>query len=357
MQDRDPVGGKAIAVTGACGTVGRELVRQLLEHEGTAPRRVLALDNNESEMFYLAEQWKTRTEFAGSVCDVRDLRALRIKFRDVDTVFHAAALKHVHSCELDPYEAVQTNIEGTQNVIDAARDCDVSLVMNTSSDKAVNPTNVMGTTKLMGERLMTAANISHERGVTRYASTRFGNVLGSRGSVVPLMLSQIASRREVTITDPRMSRFVMSIREAARLVIDSARLARGGEVFITKMAVATVPTLAEALIAEAAPRLGLETSDIASRIIGAKPGEKFYEELMTDEETRRTIELGPYFVVVPAFSNLYPEVSRAYSAVDRGSVTAYRSDREEPLTVELIRDLLVREGLVPADPGRSPADV
>lgn len=149
------------------------------------------------------------------------------KCAGMDILFHAAAYKHVVLCERSPFEAVQTNILGVRNIIDAASECKVGKVIFTSSDKAVNPTNVMGTSKLMGERLITAAN-SSSRGGPVFASTRFGNVLGSRGSVIPIFIEQIRQGKNVTVTDQGMSRFIMSIKQATRLVIDSAQFARGG---------------------------------------------------------------------------------------------------------------------------------
>ena len=175
--------GKRVLVTGVCGTVGQELLRQVVA-EG--PDEVIALDNNESELFFLSEAYRERAEVRLYLGDVRDRRTLTRKMDGVDVVVHAAAFKNVILCEQSPAEAVQTNIVGTQNVIDAAVENGVPRVLFTSSDKAVNPTNVMGTSKLMGERLMTAANSLRRGEGTVFASTRFGNVLGSRGSVVPL---------------------------------------------------------------------------------------------------------------------------------------------------------------------------
>ena len=160
----------------------------------------------------------------------------------------------------------------------------------TSSDKAVNPTNVMGTSKLMGERLMTAANALRPGVRTRFASTRFGNVLGSRGSVIPLFQRQIAAGGPVTLTDPDMTRFIMTLEQSVRLVMDSPFLARGGEVFVTKMPIARIADLADVMIEELAPRYGHDATAVEQRVVGLRPGEKMYEELMNDEETRRAVD-------------------------------------------------------------------
>jgi FlaA1/EpsC-like NDP-sugar epimerase len=209
----------------------------------------------------------------------------------------------------------------------------------TSSDKAVNPTNVMGTSKLMGERLMSAANVKMNGSRPLFASTRFGNVLGSRGSVIPIFREQIRRGGPVTITDRKMTRFIMSIRQAVRLVIDSARHAKGGEVFVTKMPAIRIQDLAEAMIEELSAEYGYAHNDIRIEYIGTKPGEKIYEELMSIEEVRRAIELERYFVVIPAFIGQYPEIRYEYDGVVSREVTnPYHSGNETPLQRE---DLLV----------------
>ena len=189
--------------------------------------------------------------------DVRDRDKLVQAMRGIDIVLHTAALKHVILCEQSPRDAVQTNIQGVQNLIDAATVNQVERVLFTSSDKAVNPTNVMGTSKLMGERLMTAANAHRRAGGPIFASTRFGNVLGSRGSVIPLFMRQISRGGPVTLTDPEMTRFIMTLREAVHLVMESTFLARGGEVFVTKMPIARIQDLAKVMVKTLAPALRL----------------------------------------------------------------------------------------------------
>ncbi len=333
--------GKAILVTGACGTVGSELIRQLFANPAYSPAEVVGIDNNESQLFFLDQQYLSEARAHFFVADIRDRDELTRKMAGVDIVFHCAALKHVILCERSPEQAVQTNIQGVQNVIAAAQANGVEKVIFTSSDKAVNPTNVMGTSKLMGERLMTAAN-SNQRGKGPiFASTRFGNVLGSNGSVIPIFHNQIAKGGPVTLTHQDMTRFVMSIEESVRLVIDSAFLARGGEVFITKMPVVRIVDLARAMISELAPLYGRKPEDIAFTEIGTKPGEKLYEELMSPEETRRALELQRYFSVLPAFRGIYHDIKYDYPDQINIEVTnPYVSADESPLSVEQIRQLL-----------------
>ena len=333
--------GKSILVTGACGTVGSELIRQLLTQPEYTPAEVIGIDNSESQLFFLDQQYLKDSRAHFFVADIRDRDELTRKMAGIDVVFHCAALKHVILCERSPEQAVQTNIQGVQNVIAAAQSNNVKKVIFTSSDKAVNPTNVMGTSKLMGERLMTAANSNKRENGPIFASTRFGNVLGSNGSVIPIFHNQITKGGPVTLTDRDMTRFVMTIEESVKLVIDSATLAQGGEVFITKMPVMRIEDLAKAMIEELAPLYGYSANSIEIVEIGTKPGEKLYEELMSTEETRRALELKSYFSVMPAFRGIYYDIKYDYIDLVSETVTnPYVSAEELPLTVVQIRDLL-----------------
>lgn len=338
---------KRILVTGACGTIGSNLVHRLLTDAAYCPAEVIGIDNNESQLFFLDQQYLDDDRAHFFIADVRDRDEVIRKTVDVDVVFHCAALKHVVVCERSPEQATQTNIRGVENIIAAAHANGVERVVFTSSDKAVNPTNVMGTSKLMGERLMTAANSNKHSDGPIFASTRFGNVLGSNGSVIPIFHNQIATGGPVTLTHRNMTRFVMSIDESIRLLLDTAHLCRGGEVFITKMPVVRIDDLAQALILELAPTYGRNPADIGVSEIGTKPGEKLYEELMSDEETRRSIELERYFVVLPAFRGIYREIDYSYAEQIARTVTnAYVSANEPPLPVTRIRQLLKDYGLL-----------
>lgn len=336
--------GKKVLVTGACGTIGSELVDQLINKYEV--EELTGLDNNESELFFLEQKYRDHPEANFFLANVRDKDKLTRKCCDIDILFHAAAYKHVVLCERSPFEAVQTNILGVRNIIDAASECKVEKVIFTSSDKAVNPTNVMGTSKLMGERLITAAN-SSTRGGPVFASTRFGNVLGSRGSVIPIFREQIKQGKNVTLTDSEMTRFIMSISQATSLVIDSAEYAKGGEVFVTKMPVIRIQDLAEVMIEELAPRYGYSSKDISIETIGTKPGEKLYEELMSIEETRRTVELYKYFSVLPAFRGIYDNISYEYPGIISQEVTnPYNSSNETPLSKKELKKFLLEYNLM-----------
>jgi len=335
---------KSILVTGVSGTVGREILRQLV---GMGPAQIVGIDNNESDLFFLTEEYRSHGNVKLFLGDIRDPDKLKRKSAGCDVILHTAALKHVILCEQSPRDPVQTNILGTQNVIDAALANGIERVIFTSSDKAVNPTNVMGTTKLMGERLITAANAHRRDGGPIFSSTRFGNVLGSRGSVVPLFKRQIAAGGPVTLTEPEMTRFIMTLSDAVKLVMNSAILARGGEVFVTKMPIARIADLAQVMIEELAPKYGRKPEQIEIKVIGSKPGEKLYEELMNDEETRRTIELKDFFVVKPAFSNVYENVDYHYATMLRtGMDYPYNSFIEKPMSREELRAYLLQNDLL-----------
>ncbi len=334
----------SIVVTGCCGTVGHALLQALAERPQYT--EVLGIDNNESGLFALEQEFQGKFRFAFG--DIRDARRLESLFSGMDVVLHTAALKHVASCELAPSEAVKTNILGVSNVIEAARNTGVGRVLFTSSDKAVNPTNVMGTSKLMGERLMSAAQASarrHEAGL--FFSTRFGNVLGSHGSVFPLFQQQIAQGGPVTLTDPDMTRFVMSTRDAVNLVLESLDLAQGGEVFVSKMRALRIADLAAVMIDCLAPLYGLRPKDIPVDVIGSKPGEKLYEELLTEEESHRSLQLKNFYVILPAFRGLYGVDYRYENSQPYEKGQVYRSHEQTLLSREEIAAYLRESGLLP----------
>jgi FlaA1/EpsC-like NDP-sugar epimerase len=325
---------KAVLLTGAAGTVGSEILAQLVAHE---PRAVIGIDNNESAVFFLEHEFAAYDNVSLMLADIGDVNCLTAMMEAVDIVIHTAALKHVGLCERAPRAAIQTNILGTQNVIQAAVAAGVERVFFTSSDKGVNPTNVMGTSKLMAERLMTAANAQSRRGRTIFASSRFGNVLGSRGSVIPLFKQQIAAGGPVTLTDPGMTRFIMTLSEAVALVMEVVSLAKGGEVFVTKMPVCRI----EIMIEELAPLYGHNPKDIRIRVTGSRPGEKLYEELTNEEEIRRTIELENHLVIVPALQPPYRRIDYSYPLMrNQRPSCAYNSSTMEPMSREQLRSYL-----------------
>lgn len=335
---------KRVLITGVCGTVGRELLRQVVEQE---PAEVIGLDNDESSLFFMMEEYRSMPHVRLYLGDIRDRENMIRKMVGIDVVLHAAALKHVILGEQSPRDVVQTNVLGTQNVIDAALTNEVERVLFTSSDKAVNPTNVMGTSKLMGERLMTAANSVRRGDRPVFASTRFGNVLGSRGSVIPVFERQIRDGGPVTLTEPSMTRFIMTLEEAVVLVMRSVFLAKGGEVFVTKMPVLRIADLAAVMVEELAPRYGHSSDEVRITTVGSKPGEKVYEELINEEETRRSAEIDRYFVVLPAFESVYEEVDHDYPGMQEvGVKLPYNSSVESCMGLEELREYLTENCLL-----------
>jgi FlaA1/EpsC-like NDP-sugar epimerase len=340
----DCLRGKHVLVTGACGTVGQRLVEQLFSEFEVGS--LTCVDNNESELMFLEERQSGRHNARFVLCDIRDLPSLLRETRRVNVLFHAAAYKHVYLCERSPLEAIQTNVLGVQNIVQAAIENGVERLVFASSDKAVNPTNVMGTSKLMGERLVTAAALHPDHSGAVFLSTRFGNVLGSRGSVIPIFRDQIRRGGPLTLSDPRMTRFIMSLEEAVRLVIESIALGQAGDVLITKMPAIRISDLAEVMVREFAPRCGRDPNKIEIRISGQRPGEKLYEELMNEEETRRSWELERYYVVRPALVRPSDDIS-AYEARQLAPVDRpYNSSNVEPLSQKELTAFLSVNGLL-----------
>lgn len=332
-----PFFNKRILITGACGTIGSMLV-EILKNKKYGPKEIVCLDNNENQVFFSHSRYQDDSVISFISCDIRNYSVMSRYFKDIDIVYHCAALKHVIINEYVPEEVVATNIEGTLNVIRASEHFEVERVIFTSSDKAVNPTSVMGTSKLMGERLMTAAN--KRNNITVFASTRFGNVLGSNGSVFKIFSKQIDDEKPFTITDLEMSRFVMSVEDACKLVLDATYMVKGGEVLITKMHVLKIIDLAHAMY-EIRKGVKIDLSDLPYLEIGKKPGEKLYEELMSSEECGRAVELEKYFSVLPAFnSKSNPQEFHYDSIVTEQDLRAYNSNNEDKMCLEEIKNLL-----------------
>ena len=229
-----------------------------------------------------------------------------------------------------------------RNLVEQSVRCGVARFVQISTDKAVNPTNVMGASKLMAEKLVCSANAYARKGHQVFAATRFGNVLGSRGSVLQVFYRQIASGGPVTLTDPAMTRFIMSLSDAVKLVLDSVFLAKGGEILVTKMPVVRIADLAAVMIEELAPNFGRTAEDIKIVQIGSKPGEKFFEELMNQEEIRRTIELRDYFVITPALRAINRDIEYTYPGVvsDAAPAHPYNSSTIRPMDRETLRRYL-----------------
>jgi UDP-N-acetylglucosamine 4,6-dehydratase/5-epimerase len=286
-QDRMDFRGKTILVTGGTGSFGTRLIRTLLsEHE---PESIRVYSRDELKQSELQRQFADDSRLRYMIGDVRDLPRLVRATRGVDVIVHAAALKQVPACEYNPFEAVQTNVIGAENVVSAAIDNEVPRTIALSTDKAVNPVNLYGATKLCAEKIMTQGNAYAANSPARFACVRYGNVVGSRGSVIPLFKAQ-AAEGVLTVTDERMTRFWITLDQAVAFVCDCLRRMEGGEVFVPKIPSMRVVDVAQAL----AP-------DAERRIIGIRPGEKLHEVLITEDESRHCIETDDAFVIAPEF--------------------------------------------------------
>lgn len=305
--------GKIILVTGGTGSIGSEIVRQLLM---TKAAQIRIYSRDEHKQYELRQELGTDMRLRYLIGDVRDKDRLDFAFKGVDMCFHAAALKHVPVCEYNPFEAVKTNVVGTQNVIDVSIKHNLEKVVAISTDKAVSPGSVLGASKLMMERLIIAANLTIGLGRTRFSSVRFGNVLDSRGSVVHLWHKQIDAGGPVTITDRRASRFFMEIPEAVSLIFDAAHLMKGGEIFVLKMKEHSIVAFAKEAVKKYANGRKVKFS-----FIGLRPGEKLHEGLLTSGEMDHTLETKQMFIILPLDSGplgggllrKYPGARKAYS--------------------------------------------
>lgn len=283
---RELVEDKVVLVTGGTGTIGSEIVRQLIP---CRPRLLRVLSRDEYKQSVLRYQLRDHKFLRFLLGDVRDLDRLERAFEGVNLVFHAAALKRIESTEYDPLEAVKTNVLGTQNIISATlQNPSTERVVSISTDKAVNVTTTMGATKLLAERLVTWASFYRREPHKTMCSVRFGNVLDSRGSVIPIWREQIRHGGPLTLTHKEMRRFFMSIPSAVRLVLKAAVVAEGGEVFILKMQCVNIHDLAEIMVEEFAPQAGRSPKDIQINITGPAPGEKLDEDLIASNEWDRT---------------------------------------------------------------------
>jgi UDP-N-acetylglucosamine 4,6-dehydratase len=277
--------GLSVLVTGGTGSFGRRFVDVMLSD--FQPRRLVVFSRDELKQHEMREAGYDDPRLRYFLGDVRDADRLRRAFTGVDLVIHTAALKQVPACEYNPFEAVKTNILGAQNVIDAAIDAGVSRVVALSTDKAVNPVNLYGATKLVAEKLFVQGNAYAGAQGTRFSCVRYGNVVGSRGSVVPLFQKQRPTGR-LKLTDPRMTRFWITLDQGVRFVIRVAEVMHGGEVFVPRIPSMKLTDLARALAPEATVEL-----------VGIRPGEKLHESLLGPDEARHAVMLDDMYVILP----------------------------------------------------------
>jgi len=322
--------GKVILITGGTGSFGKAFIRRVLDEHEPATIRVYSRD--ELKQFEMQRAFDDDPRLRYLIGDVRSAERMAVAMRGVDVAIHAAALKQVPVCEYNPFEAVQTNVHGAENVVSAAIANDVPLTLALSTDKAVNPVNLYGATKLCAEKIVTQGNAYAGEGRSRFASVRYGNVVGSRGSVIPIFKRQ-AIDGELSITDESMTRFWITLEQAVDFVISCLDLMEGGEVFVPRIPSMRVTDIAEAL----AP-------DVPRRIVGIRPGEKIHEVLLTEDESRNARELEDRYIVYPQFPFWQMQKERPGAELPPGF--RYSSDQNtEWLTADDVRAIA---DLVPA---------
>ena len=346
--------GKRIVITGGTGSLGKVLVRRLLAGELGKPAKIVVFSRDEAKQHSMRLEYQHRKTATDEVIyhnfqqmlqfqigDVRDIHSVSSVLRDADVVFNAAALKQVPACEYFPYEAVMTNISGPENIVRAIREnkLPVETVVGVSTDKACKPVNVMGMTKAIQERVFLTANMACSG--TRFICVRYGNVLASRGSVIPLFHDQIAAGGPVTITDGEMTRFLLSLDKAVDTIFAALREGKRGETYIPRVPSARVVDVATGLIGD---------RKIETKITGVRPGEKLHEILVSEEEAHRTIERGDYYVI----RSILPEVRGTEVGGQRtedgsGVLTGEYSSASDLMTSEECLELLKSHKLMVED--------
>jgi len=322
--------GKKILITGGTGSLGKALTKKLLK------------TNVETIRIFSRDEWKQvemKSEFNDNrlryfIGDVRDKERLSRALKNVDIVIHAAALKQMPVAEYNPFEAVKTNIIGTQNIIEACLDNNVETVLGIGTDKAVAPVNTYGATKFLMERLFVSANFYKGDQKIKFLCVRYGNVLGSRGSVVPIFLNQIKTGKKITVTDPNMTRFNITMNEALELILRVLKNGKGGEVFVPKIKAYKVGDMKDAI-------MELTNSNNETEIISIRPGEKMHESLISNDELRNVFEsLDDYVIIDQNLHNQYDNLTKTTLE------SQYSSDKVVLLTKDEIKEILIKENLI-----------
>lgn len=333
---------KRILVTGGTGSIGSVIVKELLKFK---PKQIRVYSRDESKQFALMHEIDAPASLVNFLIgDIRDIDRLNMAMENIDIVFHAAALKHVSSCEKNPFEAIKTNVQGTQNVINCAYANNVDKVVMISTDKATEPTNVMGCTKLLAEKLILSSFLYKGNKKTKFCCVRFGNVLGSRGSVVPLFINQLRRKQPITVTDPNMTRFLMFISDAVKLVFKAVKMMKNREIFVLKMPVVNLKDLAQAVAEAYEEKNGKINSSM--KTIGKKEGERMHERLLTVEESEIALELDDMFVILPNLLNPgsgYETLDKnfKYFKSKKAKLGDYSSRDADKISVAAIKKLLL----------------
>lgn len=324
---------KTILITGGTGSWGHELVKQLLEKE---PKEIRIFSRNEASQVQMQHEFEYNPRLTFIIGDIREYQGLLKACEGVDYVYHLAALKHVPICEHQPYEALKTNVLGTQHVIEAAIQSKVEKVIYISTDKAANPSNFYGMTKAIGEKLIIYANLLSPS--TKFVCVRGGNVLGTNGSVIHVFKRQIEQKGEIGITDKRMTRFFLTLQDAIKLLFKATDESRGGEIFVMKMPTCRIIDLAEVLI-EASGK-----SDVNIIESGIRPGEKLHEILLSEYESNTTVYFDEeYFVILPTIE--LENLNDFYKGYKKIALHSY-SSHESLMTKNAIKEMLQKGGFL-----------
>ena len=323
--------GKKILVTGGTGTLGRALTRKLLMHDVETIRIFSRDEGKQLEMSSNIEDKRLRF----IIGDVRDRERIMYAMEDIDIVFHISALKQVPVAEYNPFEAIKTNVIGSQNVIDASIMNNIDVAVAISSDKAVSPLNTYGATKLLMERMFTSANFYKGNRETKFTSVRYGNVLGSRGSVVPQFLKSIQNSSSINITDPNMTRFNITLSDALNLILYALEHTKGGEVFVPKLDAYRLKDLAQSIIEITQKHVTINYSSI-------RTGEKLHESMINEHEAPYTIESNNVYILLSP--QTYENLLNSYSNVKVNTISGnYSSDKTSFLDIPTLKKIIIRE--------------
>lgn len=325
---------KVVLITGGTGSFGQRFVKTALERY--RPQRLIVLSRDEMKQYEMKQSIPSveHPALRFFIGDVRDRSRLYRAFDGVDIVIHAAALKQVPVCEYNPFEAIQTNVLGAANVVDAAIDRGVKRVIGLSTDKAANPVNLYGATKLCSDKVFVAANHYSGEHETRFSVVRYGNVMGSRGSVIPFFVKKKGKKEVLPITDPRMTRFWITLQDGVDFVLASLERMKGGEIFVPKIPSMNIMDLAMAIAPEC-----------ETRIVGIRPGEKLHEVMITEDDARNTVQYDDYFAILPS----YYEWTTADMYLKNGGIRCeegfrYSSDlNDQWLSISILREMLQLE--------------
>ena len=329
--------GKKILITGGTGSLGKALTKRLLESKVDTIR---ICSRNEDKQVKMRSEFNDEERLRFLIGDIRDLPRLNRAFENIDIVFHAAALKHVPIVAYNPFEAVKTNVIGSQNIIDASLHENIEMAIAIGTDKAVSPLNTYGATKLLMEKLFVTANnyLDPEKHKTKFVALRYGNVLGSNGSVVPLFINQIRNNQKVTITDPKMTRFSITMNEALDFILESCKDAKGSEVFIPNLRSYTIKDVKEALH-ELIKNTGEE-------VVGIREGEKLHEVLINHDEMRNARKLNSKYVIFNEHLNK-ESVNNFYENIPKvDPSTEYTSNITEKIPKDELKEIITKAGLL-----------